>query len=208
MEEVRPLSGVYVPDLYRAIAERYKFVSSPTNIPDASLNGAKFQVGMLERNNVTISITELGIYNDGVVINAINTIDADAVMNDFLPWVSETFKFRPPITIRNRKYASNVTVEFDFSINVLLKDFNRIISLIEAALSKSQDREFSAHITKLTIGAEPIHGIQPAQSSITIEPRAGMPFSSCRYFSGAPMATADHLALLEAIEASLIVDQD
>src|ERR1700728_4299010 len=99
MEEIRPLSGLYMPTLYQQLADRYAFAARPQNYAEAIANGAKFQHGLLVTQNKKIEIKEIGVYNDGLIVDARNTEDAEFVLQNFATWAAETFAFRERKTI-------------------------------------------------------------------------------------------------------------
>src|SRR5215471_10848941 len=84
MEEVRPPSGVYIPALYQAIGDRYGFVAKPQDPQAAITSGAKFNHGRLITPNKTYVISENGVYNDGIIVDATNTDDAEIILEDLM----------------------------------------------------------------------------------------------------------------------------
>jgi hypothetical protein len=202
MDEIRPATPLFAPDFYAAIAERYSFVSNPiNNIIEAMKSGAKFNVGKAAINGQSVSIAELGIYNDGIIVNAHHTDAADLVMDDFIEWATQRFGFRRAQTHIPRRYASNVVVEFDAAIDSAVVGFNKIRKLAVDAV-RAHGQEIELHVTRLTFAPDPTATIGLG-ATFFIEPRAGRPFSERRYFSGAPLATNGHLAWLEAFEKAV-----
>jgi hypothetical protein len=201
MDEVRPLrGGTYLPDLISSIIQRYRFVSYPTDLAAAAQQGAKFQTGVIELAGIVIPITSLDIYNDGIIVTTRDTDDSDIVFDDFAGWAIQTFNLREPTTKIPRKHASNVVVDFDVSLGSFIRNFELISKLISSAFATA-GISHDMHVARLSIGADPATSkLSQVQATLTIEPRGGQPFTSNRYFSGAPLRTQEHLALLSALE--------
>ena len=203
MEEIRPVTPVYAPDFYGAMMERYRFVTNPlNNIPEAMKTGAKFGIGQANVEGRAITITELGIYNDGIVVSTTDRTDsADVVMTDFIEWATERFGFRRPQTKIPRRFSSSVIVEFETGIEGAINGFGRLSKLgIEAVKAYGQNVEL--YVKRIGFGTDPLttHGFA---AEFFIEPRAGRPFSEHRYFCGAPLTTDGHIEWLEAFERTL-----
>jgi hypothetical protein len=204
MDEIRPPSGFNYLTTIRTITERYQFLEPPTDPKEIIEKGIIFGKGAITLRDVSIQVTSLGFYNDGILINTLNTDDADRLADDFMQWAINEFGMRRPITPPRRNYASQVVVDFDTSIDGLLKGFSSIVSLLNDGLRKCSNKEFDLHVARLGISGDP-HVLKfPAQSGFYIEPRAGLAYRSHRYFSGAPLTTALHLDLLAQIERLLI----
>jgi hypothetical protein len=205
MDEVRPLrGGTYLPDLISSVAQRYRFVSYPTDFAAAAQQGAKFQTGVIELGGIVIPITGLEIYNDGIIVTTSNTDDSDTVFDDFAGWAIQTFNLREPTTKIPRRHASNVVVDFDVSLSSFIRNFELISKLISSAFATTTGISHDLHVARLSIGADPATSrVAQVQSTLTLEPRGGQPFTSNRYFSGAPLRTQEHLDLLGALERSV-----
>ena len=200
MEEVRPLSGLYLPDVLNAIGDRYRFISKPVDIGAAAANGAKFETGTIDLGGRAIAVGSLGIYNDGLLVVCRNTDDSDIVVDNFLDWATETFGLRPSLGRLTRQHASQVIVEFDTAIDKLVAGFAAVARMFETALEASQGVKIDAHVHRIALSADPSEGLPLTQTSFIIEARAGVPFSAKRYYSGAPVKSSIHLKLLESIE--------
>lgn len=202
MEEIRPFSGIFLPGLIAAITERYGFSVVP-NLADAAQQGAKFREGRFTAGDSFIAIKELGVYNDGIIVAAWNTDDADAIVDDVINWTSETLKLREPILRPNRRYVSSLVVEFDISLDPAFTMFAEFIRKYEEVLKQAYDWEFPVEAARITFSADrtlmPLH----TSADLVIERRAGVPFSENRYFSSVPLGTRTHLELLKTFEGLL-----
>jgi hypothetical protein len=203
MDEVRPFSGLYLPDVIRIVAERYRFITVPTDIATANTTGVKFGTGVISLAGRQIAVTSLGIYNDGLLVETKNTDDADLVIDDLILWAVATFGFREPQKHTPRKHGSNLVVDFDASIDRFLSNFGLVAGLFESAVKAAQGIEIETHLTRLAIGADPQDGLPAKPTTFFIEVRLNTPFAEKRYFSGAPLTSDAHLELLAKIEKVL-----
>jgi hypothetical protein len=204
MEEIRPLSGLYMPSFYQQLAERYAFVGQPQNYVEAITNGAKFQHGRLITPSKTMVIKEIGIFNDGIIVDATNTDDAEYITDDLMNWSFTAFSFRPRKIIIPPIFSSVVTIEFDYDIERALKGLGAITTRLNAALNNAYGWDHDIRLLRLGINADP-QAIPPLRNTqFFIERRLGRPYGENRYQSGAPLRTEDHLGLLTAIEQDLL----
>lgn len=203
MEEVLPLSGIYMPNLYQQLAERYAFVGRPADYGDAIAKGAKFQHGRHITPTRTILIKEIGIFNDGIIIDSLNTDDAEYITEDFMEWVRTTFAFRERKTTIQRQYTSVVTVEFDNPIESAIKSLMTMVECMATTYNLSYDNNIDLHLLRLSFNADPLSVPPLRNTQFYIERRVQRPYSENRYQSGAPLRTEDHIGLLETMEAAL-----
>lgn len=203
-EEVRPPSGLYIPDLIRVVAERYGFISLP-RLEDAIKEGAKFSTGRHLHGGRLIEIKTLGIFSDGILVVTLNTDDASIILDELLQWI-DSIGFRRPTTIFPRQFVSSVIVDFDRSIDRsfdMLKAFNRSFS---EALYAAYGYSLDPSIRRIAFACDPLNLPPQAVAEFTLERRAGVPFSQNRYFSAAPLPTKVHLDLLQSFEKLLIAN--
>ncbi len=204
MDEVRPASGVYLPDLYGKIAERYAFVGRPQNIADAIAKGAKFQHGRVTTPSRTIVISELGIYNDGIIVDALNTDDAEYVTEDIWSWATTTFGLRERKTIIPPRFTSLITIEFDNPVEAAVDTLSTISACMAAAFNRAYAQNIDINLLRLSFNADPISVPAFLNTQFFIERRIQRPYSEHRYQSGAPLRTEDHIGLLKSIEAKVL----
>ena len=125
-------------------------------------------------------------------------------MDEFFEWTSKTFEFRPLQTSFRRQYISHVIVDFDYSINRLLKDFDQICRLVDATYKAENDKfDYPLHLGRFTLSPDPSETPLDARTGFVIESRGGHPYSANRYFSSAAVTTERHLELLKSIETFL-----
>ena len=203
MEEVRPLVPVYPTDFWNAIAERNRCASRPSNVLESLKSGAKFEVGYAIIQGQHISITELGVYNDGLIVNTRHTDEADAVMSDFIAWAITEFGFREPETHIPRRFSSNVIVEFDDTLDLAIKGFSTLNRLADD-LTTAYGQGVRFHVGRISFGVDPATAIAGVNAPIFIEPRANRPLSEHRYFCGGPLTTAGLVAWLRTFEGAFL----
>jgi hypothetical protein len=204
MEEIRPSSGIYMPYLFDKLVERYAFVVRPQNIPDAIASGAKFQHGRLQTHNRMVLVSEIGIYNDGIIVDSLNTDDAEFIIQDLLEWARTTFAFRPILTVIPPRFTSSVTVEFDQSIEPQLRGLSAVADHMAAAFKQSYDDDINVSLLRIALNADPLTVPPLRNTQFLIERRLQRPYSENRYHCTAPLRTEDHIALLENIERTLL----
>ncbi|MGB9114379.1 hypothetical protein, partial [Bradyrhizobium sp.] len=111
---------------------------------------------------------------------------------------------------QERIYQSNITVDFEGGLQDKLEGIKKLQSIISREIVRpSLPFEFK----RLAFGGGDIPNpqllqLQPTiealeRSDFLLERRAGAPYEANRYFSSAPMKTADHIKLLESIEREL-----
>jgi hypothetical protein len=206
-EEVRPPSGLYLPDLIRKISERYAFAIAPTNYETVMKEGAKYKEGRFVVEGRTIAIKEMGFFVDGILAVTWNTDDADVVLNDLILWAAQDFGFREPRTKLPRRFVSSVVVEFDVELSRAVTAFDELQEGFASAIKENYDMDPEINASKIALSADPTKLRPQATFEFTIERRAGRPYSENRYFSSATLPTASHLDLLGAFERRLLTGQ-
>jgi hypothetical protein len=204
-EEIRPPSGLYLPDLIRMISEKYAFAVVPTNYETVIKEGAKYKEGRLVTEGRTIAIKELGFFVDGVLAVTWNTDDAEVVLNDLIVWAAQNYGFREPRTKLPRRFISSVVVEFDVELSRALTAFDKLQEGFASEIKKGHGIEPEINASRITFAADPTKLLRSeAPFEFNIERRGGRPFSENRYFSSATLTTASHLDLLGAFEQRLL----
>ncbi len=201
-DEVHPPGGYYLTDAIRAISERYGFTETPS-IEDTKTTGAIFRGGRLVSGTKKINIQEIGFFSDGVYATIQDTMTADFVLDDLLTWAEQAFGLRPSITKIPRKYMNAAVVEFEASIEGCLNIFNKLISSYNEMLASLYKETVSASLYQIGFAFDSFEANLPVNTNFTIERRIGLPFSSNRYFSIAPLKTEMHIELLEKFERAL-----
>jgi hypothetical protein len=203
LDEARPLSGVYLPDLIKEVGERYALALKSTDLAEAIKSGVKYQVGRLSEENKTIAIKQLDLYNDGILITTCSTDDTETVFSDLSAWLKSNFGFRDPVTSIRRKYFSSVVVDFDKPLERLLSAFSEITSDYATMLKSHNNVDASPSLYRIALSADPRELPQFTQTQFLIERRNDAAFSLNRYIATAPLASDKLLSLLERLEGRL-----
>ena len=203
LEEFAPSSGANPPAILAEIAERYGFKKIPqiTTREDMAKNGLPFGVGQFDVDNTTVMISDFAIYNDGLAAAAERTEWAEAFLNDAYNWVIEHFGFRDPVSVR-KLYGSNIVVDFERPISKLISGYERIIEILTARTVTIMHAAKPMQLSRLDfeVDKNEIADGQVVQPKFLLERRAGVPFSQQRFYSSAPMHTANHIEVLTEIE--------
>ncbi len=196
-DEVGPLNGYYLPELFRLIGDRYGLQTIPS-LEEANATGAKFRTGQFQSGDRAINITELAIYSDGLSAITKDTKDSELVIRDLSLWLKDSLGFRDPITSPTIFFQSDLVVDFD---NDPEKAFGFISPLIKFI---DKERESIYRINKplqfgrIGVGADPLQG---HAFEFGFERRIGAPWNLNRYFCKAHLPTDVHMRALEMLDA-------
>jgi len=202
-DEIKPIGGIYLPDLLRLIGERYSFATIPT-VQETQQRGGHFGQGRLITNDGEIVIGTLGTYNDGAMVTCQDTDLAEIVLEDFIQWARATFGLREPITKAATYFESNLVVEFSSPAARAMRGFERMKKLYEEALRSTYEQDIPVHFSTVGIGADPLGRSPLFKPDFGMARRVNRPYSEDRYFAIAPLRTAAHIELLEAFEREIL----
>lgn len=206
VEEFFPLGAADAPSIIMAIAQRYHFTHPPQNPTreDVDKNGLRFSGGHLLRGDERINIVDFVVYNDGLVVAATTTEGADAFLDDVIQYLVNEFEFRELTSDVRKIPMSSVVVEFSVPLSMALSPVDQLSRIVGEQLNRSEEVDRPIELTRLDLSLNTDPEFRPANiPKLTIEKRANTPFSQHRYYSSAPIPTAAHLQLLQAIELSL-----
>jgi hypothetical protein len=208
LEEIAPLEPVDRVQLGLALVDRYGFKVFPTSNASAeelNKNGTKFQFGFFAFEGKRAGITELAVFNDGIVVNATSTEAAAAFIEDLMGYVRSNFRFRDFTSKVRKILVSQVVVEFDTQLAALVPLFERIGALINKETGEAYETPVFLDFGRIDFQAEKESaGATSAAPRFLIERRAGVPFSQERYYCSAGMHSDSHLRILEEIEKMLL----
>lgn len=217
LDDVRPRQGVALQQIADAIGRRYNFAVSPRpnvpqllNLPMAGVHVGSFQVPFAFQNgtatigDTTIPISRLDVAGDlsVIVVHTVTTEEGDIILDDIVQMLESDFGFRDVRTLARRNYGSNVILQFEEGIEDYIKVIADIQRIIGPLMMRSIGIESEPKIERLVFAFDPAlvpAAKAPFVSAFTIERRVGHPFSENRYFSSAPLRTADHIRALEEI---------
>lgn len=198
--DLDPRGKVFAPDLFQAMAERYKFQRLPKR-EEREKEGFIFEEGKIG----TKVITKLTIYDALIVLETrSNTSDSKQLIEELLLWGAAKFGINyNPGSIKRFGYVSDVT--FFSDVPLLGAGCKPLIDLAEktsAALTEIWQEPVQYHPANLAVGHDPMarkYGTAP----FVITHRAEARYSENKYFSEAPLPTDTHIAFLEEFEAGI-----
>jgi hypothetical protein len=201
-DEIRPLSGLNLPEFIRLIQDRYGFVRA-SDIKDVGQTGAKFQQGRLTIGNKTINITELAVFSDGIVVTSFQTDDAEFILKDLFDWSKGVFGFREPETEKPRIFESHIVVEFDRPIDPAMRAFDGVRQQIAKSVEDTYGIKTQIGYQRVDLSAPMKPQLEIGRPSLAIERRINYPFEANRFFSTSSFRTERHLELLQAFENAI-----
>ena len=188
--------GLDIHPIYVAVKNKYSFSTPKTRDEvENPKDGVKFENGSFKPNGGDSFSVSLSVFNDGVVAEmAAGTSHAEAFLEDVMAFVKKLHGlcFEPSMVSR-RRYSSSLLVESDKGLSRISES----VANISALLGAETGRKFET--LGVTIGYDPMEpndGLGP----FVIERRTGVPFSSNRFFSRAPVKTESHISILQKFE--------
>jgi hypothetical protein len=206
LDEARATSGIYLPDLVDLVRHRYRFLSFPTDYVGGTKDGVKFGTGAFRVGEKTIEIKRFDIYSDGLFAAALTTDDVDMFLYDFIGVAADYINIVEAKFAPTRTYGSAVVVDFDVSIDAFIKQHETISSILSSSYTKMTGRDCTYQGYRLAWMSDPADLPPHTHTQFSIERRAGVPYSENRYYSVASLSTAEHLSVLQQIEA-LFLDE-
>jgi hypothetical protein len=196
---VTPAQGrnLYGRNIIRAFENQYGFLESPKTIADFDLaKGIKFSHGFFDGR---IVIDNFKIYNNGIVVETKETTDdCVAIIADIARWAeNDAGVVFAEDTALPELYLTHFEVELNINLDEHLRKATKINELLNEYMTSYKEVEREFKISGFSSQLDPITN-GPVQ--FKFERRAGQPFSSNLYFSGAPLKTQDHINLLEVLE--------
>jgi hypothetical protein len=192
--------NVFVPELIKALGERYKFHILP-KLEERGEKGLVFEEGRIG-NKVITKFTIL----DAVLVleTRSNTSDSKQILEDMLLWGAAKFGFTyTPESIKRFAYVSDVTFYSEVSLlDAACQPLLDLATKTSAALTEIWQEPVQYHPANLAIAHDPMarsYAIAP----FTITHRAEARYSENKYFSEAPLPTDMHISFLEEFEAGI-----
>jgi len=209
--QVRGMFG-YLPEAVNALVKNYGFVGYPREAelaailvaPDsnATAKPAVFTQGKAPIDGRTLVIDRLEIYNNGIVANThTDTNDSDLIVADVLRWSSERFK----VTYDEIKPSAGHSSQLEIRFARPLPELMPALAPVGKRISDSLEKDFwgfepAYHVVGVNFYFDKNKYPAFAPSVVRIDYRAGQPFERNVYWSEAPLATADHEAVLTEFE--------
>jgi hypothetical protein len=196
----------YLPDVIRAIAEKYGFAGYPKNediVPSDPSKGLEFIHGqLLIEGHRAVVIDKFTMFNDGLIVDAaLSTDDADLFLKDISTWLGVQMPLVKPSG--PTLYVSQLEVKANFSEESITppifrnvgKDIATLLDGYGVTVPKYQSSSIAMHYDTSSTSV-----IQPGQ--LQIDRRSGFPYDAGIWFTQAPLKTADHVQLLERLESA------
>jgi hypothetical protein len=199
--ETRDLNprGLSILPLAAAVKERYKFLvwpNTPEQLSPDNPKGSVFQNGAFAIGSqvLTVSFT---LYSDGIVADtASSTKHTDAFVEDLLSFGQQFGLVYHPKIIQRNRYLSELIVRPRGHMVSLCDKLGQLASELNEMVTPS---EAFYEWTGFQFGVEQRFANQPAV--FAFEREAKTPFDQNRFYTGAPLRTEQHEALLETMEA-------
>jgi hypothetical protein len=181
------------------LAERYKFTKLP---PAASLGtqplDLKFENGtFMNAAGIPIAVN-LSVFDDGLIAETrSSTEESDNFLDDVLAWVSQEFGLPHHSELEvDRIYASELMVRLDLSNSLFGARFAPYAAKLREGISNNP--QLPMELIAMHFGPDP--RLTKKVASFKVERAANVPFEKNEYYSAAPIPTAEHIELLEAME--------
>jgi len=199
LADLNPKGKVFLPDLIKGIADRYKFQRLP-KFEEREKEGLIFEEGKIG-NKV---IKKLTLFDALIVLEtASNTSDSTQLIEELLLWGAAKFDLNyQPQSIKSFGYVNAVTFYSDTPILEANPALRKIADVTGEAVSEMRKEQLRYQTINITIGHDPMARKNPIASFI-ITRRAEAKFSENKYYSEAPLPTDMHIALLEEYEADM-----
>lgn len=195
----RPAGMLYEPEALEQIVRRYKFMKFPS--VEELGKGTTRILGMGKFKEIQIS--ELGIYNDGIIVNSASSSNLlDEFIDDLFGWSREEFGLIPAIGSTDEKtYESNLAVKSDHDLSKVLTPNPAAVAAVNKAYGSDRypavELAYSGFVFSVDDTTFP--GIKKPIKFI-VDRRVGVPVDQNIFYSQAPLATDDHLDVLRTFE--------
>lgn len=180
------------------IGSLYQFSHRPAltaSLDELQQKGFEFQNGELEIDGAVVSVRRLSIHNDGIVLVAPTTDDAEKVFDHLQSWLKSEGAFREvPVS---RIYLSELVVDFDHSPAKLMRNYEKLQAIATKHMSDDNRPFKKAGLSQISIEFASETGNYPR---FTIERRTGSGLDQDRFYCAAPLKTGHHIEALEALE--------
>ena len=164
-------------------------------------SGIEFQHGRFQSSTDAIEVSKLTLYSDGIVVDSCSSTSSnDELIHDLLKSGVEQFDLvYNEESLNKRLYLSELIVGSELSLDQMNPRLSAFSKRIEETIPESPKPQF--RIAGFSFWSEPTDA--GTHRIFTLEPQSGKPFASRRYYSRAPLATADHFRLLTELEEIL-----
>jgi hypothetical protein len=195
----RPGGQLYLPEAFEKVRHRYSFTAIPKP-DDSGKDGFAFQIGKFDN----AQIQEMRIYSDGVIVTSSSNMEIlDRFLADMLKWSEIELGLTTTSLAKPEKhYESCIIVRASSNLAKMHVLNEKLSNILSEYLSAKVVGQPHFELTGVFADADPeAKKTIRAPHRFTVERRLGIPFKENVYYSWAPLATNDHLALLTQLEA-------
>jgi hypothetical protein len=191
---------VFVPDLIKAITTRFEFRKFPDDPASfGQPGGLVFEIGKWDG----LPIYKLTLFNDGIVLEtSATTEETEKALYEILKWGTELGLVFDERMISRLLVVSSLAVYLDINLDDLHPVLKRLAAITSERQSERMTIPLAYRTSGIAIGASTLTSKFPT-AAFTIERRLDVPDSTNKYFSSAPLHTAEHLNALEEFEIGL-----
>jgi hypothetical protein len=152
-----------------------------------------------------VGINEFTMYQDGMVVSSrANTDLLDAFIEDLLVWArNELGLVETGVPPRERHYESALVVTLEIDVSAAFPWMQKLNATLTERQVNYGLRPFDFSFGAISVANDPLTYGGRRPIPFTIARRVNVPFEADTYYATAPLKTADHLAVLEALEADL-----
>lgn len=149
-------------------------------------------------------INKLTIFHDGIVLEtSSDTKDTEATLQQMLMWAKEEIGIHyEPEMIRRKLFVSQLVVYSDMQLDSLHPILRELAAFISPDVSRQFDQQLVYRTGGITLSTNTLAS-KFSPSVFSIERRIDVPDSNNKFFSTAPLRTAEHISLLEKVEKAL-----
>jgi len=200
--EIKPSRGqvLYGAGLVKALQERYGFVQVPTTVAQFNLaSGIEFFHGYFQGRVV---IDRFQIFNNGILVEGkCDTNDCDAFIDDVFGWASSSAGLSiTPNSALGTPYLSQIVVGSDIDLSGYFRQLSEFSSAMSAKVASYGLIDTPAEVAAFHLATDPaVNG----SWAYRFERRSGAPYAEKKFFSSAPLKTADHLEMLDKLEMTV-----
>lgn len=202
-EELNPKGLAIAHDFLPTFVERYSFLAHPQKaeeILDYEDKGITFETGKWNG----FQITKVVLFSWGVVVETPASTDvSEAMLQDVLDWGAESFGLsNRPDLIRRKGYVSELVFTSDMMLPTINPAINDLGKRVTESIAKNYHLTLPYEISSINLHFDTNLSRQ-FFAAFRIERFENTPHHEKKYYSGAPLPTAEHIKLLEDFEAAL-----
>ena len=197
--------GAFNGDLLDSLRSRYNFQVVPTPAQlfefDTKKQAVQLAMGSFKSTDGEVGVS-LTYYTDGLIAETRGTTArADEFLADVLAWVHDEYGYAEPSSLKMRKvYSSELHVSLQDTLSLINPALDNIAGAYGTRAKWSgQSNRFE--VTGISFGSDPASKAQVPP--FRLERDINAPFDEQRYYSVAPLQTADHLQILGQVESLL-----